>query len=275
MAKYPSIKQRQYNSKKEKWNDIIFRADSAEARRFDIWLLVAILLSVLVIMAESVKEFEEKYGQFLQIAEYVFTAIFTIEYVVRIYVSDNPKKYIRSFWGVIDLLSTIPTYLAFFFPGPQVFRVLRIARLMRIFRVLRLTSFLVEAKSLGYAIRRSGAKITVFFGVVLIIVIVMGTVMYSIESYENGFTSIPRSIYWAIVTLTTVGYGDIAPETPLGQFLSAMLMILGYAVIAVPTGLVSVEMSRSRSRITACKECGNKDNDKDALFCKRCGNEIS
>ncbi len=273
MRKYPSIKSRTYNSTKEKWHDIIFGADTVEGRRFDIWLLWAILLSVLVIMAESVKDIDEKYGQTLEYIEYCFTIIFTIEYLMRIYVSEKPKKFIFSFWGIIDLLSTLPTYLAFFLSGPQLFSILRTARLLRIFRVLRLTSFLVEAQKLGKAVRSSGAKITVFLGFVLIVVVVMGTVMYTIEPPEAGFTSIPKSIYWAIVTLTTVGYGDITPVTAFGQFLSAMLMILGYAVIAVPTGLVSVEMSKRRTA-TICDKCGSSENDNNANFCKKCGDQL-
>ncbi len=273
MSKYPSIRDKKFKSYRHKWHDIIFGADTKEGRRFDIWLLWAILISVLAIMAESVNDIQQNYGEYLNYVEYFFTIVFTIEYLVRIYISDNPKKYIFSFWGIIDLLATIPTYLGFFIQGPEVFRILRTARLLRVFRVLRLTSFLVEAKVLGHAVRRSGAKITVFFGFVLIVVVVMGTVMYTIEPPEAGFTSIPRSIYWAIVTLTTVGYGDIAPVTALGQFLSAILMILGYAVIAVPTGLVSVEMSKGHI-LNNCQECGNRDNDKDAFYCKRCGHEI-
>jgi voltage-gated potassium channel len=274
MRKIRSIKDRTYANNKEKWYDIIFGADTIEGRRFDIWLLWAILASVLAIMAESVPSIDKRYGNELRIMEYGFTILFTIEYLVRIYISHNPKKYILSFWGIIDLVSTIPTYLAFFFAGPGVFSVLRIVRMLRVFRVLRLTSFLVEARGLGQAIKRSSAKIVVFFGIVLISVVVMGTAMYIIEPEESGFTSIPRSIYWAIVTITTVGYGDIAPTTALGQFLSAVLMILGYAVIAVPTGIVSVELNQKQLD-HACQQCGNNENDVDAKYCKRCGNQLS
>lgn len=264
-----------FSSRKEEWHEIIFGADTIEGRRFDMALLIAILLSVLAIMAESVPQIDAKYEVALTWIEIFFTILFSIEYVVRIYVSTSPRKYIFSFWGVIDLLSTLPTYLALIVHGPQVFTMLRIVRLLRIFRVLRLTSFLVEAKGLGRAIQRSGAKITVFFGVVLIIVIVMGTVMYTIESAEAGFTSIPRSIYWAIVTLTTVGYGDIAPVTPLGQFLSAMLMILGYAVIAVPTGVVSVEMSKIERVVGVCDNCGHIEKQRGSDYCRECGNKLN
>jgi voltage-gated potassium channel len=273
MPKYPSLKDREYKTRKEIWNHIISGADTKESRFFDIALLWAILLSVLAIMAESVPEIERKYGTYLNYLEYFFTILFTIEYVVRIYVSENPKKYITSFWGVIDLFATLPTYLGFFFQGPQLFRILRIVRLIRVFRILRLKSFMIEAQGLGYALKRASAKIIVFFAIVLIIVIVMGTIMFTIEPQEAGFTSIPRSIYWAIVTLTTVGYGDIAPVTALGQFLSAALMILGYAVIAVPTGIVSVEVASSSSK-KACVNCGNKNHTRGAKYCSSCGEEL-
>jgi voltage-gated potassium channel len=273
MANYPSIKDRKYSSRKEKWHEIIFGADTIEGRRFDIWLLWLILISVLVVMADSVNEIHDEYRTELKYIEFFFTAIFTLEYLARIYISEKPRKYIFSFWGIIDLISTLPTYLGLFFHGPQFFRILRIVRLLRVFRVLRLTSFMVEAQGLGSAIKKSSAKIIVFFGFVLIIVVVMGTIMYVIEPPEAGFTSIPRGIYWAVVTLTTVGYGDIAPITALGQFLSAILMILGYAVIAVPTGIVSVEMSQQNNMV-ACLKCGNAHNDVDATYCKKCGNHL-
>jgi voltage-gated potassium channel len=270
-----SIDHLQFSSKKEKWNEIIFGADTKEGWQFDIALLIAIVLSVLAIMAESVPRIDAEYAFTLSVIEVCFTILFTIEYGVRVYVSEKPRKYIFSFWGVIDLVSTLPTYLALFVHGPQVFTILRIVRLLRVFRVLRLTSFLIEAKGLGRAIQRSSAKITVFFGVVMIIVVVMGTLMYSIESPEAGFTSIPRSIYWAIVTLTTVGYGDIAPVTSMGQFLSAMLMILGYAVIAVPTGVVSVEMSKIDRVVGICENCGHTENEVGSEYCRECGTKLS
>ena len=273
MSKYPSVKDIKYKNNKEKWNHIVFGADTIEGRRFDIWLLWIILLSITVIMLDSIKEFQEDYGAFLHYLEYFFTGVFSLEYIVRVYLVEQKKKFVLSWWGMIDLLSTLPTYLAFFFSGPQFFTVLRTVRLLRIFKVLQLTSFMGEAQGMGKALKRSGAKITVFFGVVLIIVIVMGTLMYVIESPEAGFTSIPRSIYWAIVTLTTVGYGDIAPVTALGQFLSAALMILGYAVIAVPTGIVSVEMSKTNS-VIVCSNCHYNESDETSNFCKKCGSKL-
>jgi voltage-gated potassium channel len=274
MSNFPSVKNRQYASKKAKWHHIIFGADTIEGRRFDIWLLWGILLSVIVIMLESVVSINNKYGEYLHYLEYVFTALFTVEYLARLYVSEDKKKFVFSWWGIIDLLSTLPTYLAFFFPGPQFFTVLRTVRLLRIFKVLQLTSFMGEAQGMGKALKSSGAKITVFFGVVLIVVVVMGTVMFVIEPPEAGFTSIPMSIYWAIVTLTTVGYGDIAPVTALGQFLSAALMILGYAVIAVPTGIVSVEMAQTNGNIV-CSTCSHSEKDATSNYCRKCGNKLT
>lgn len=275
MSKYPSIKDQQFENAKEKWNQIIFGADTIEGRRFDIWLLWAILFSILVLMADSVSSIHGQYGTEFMYLEYLFTGIFTVEYVARLYVSHSPKKYASSFYGIVDLVSTLPTYLSIFFPATQLFRILRTIRLLRVFKVLRLTRFMGEAQGMGQAIMRSGAKITVFFGVVLIVVVVMGAVMFVIESPEAGFTSIPRSIYWAIVTLTTVGYGDIAPVTSLGQFLSAALMILGYAVIAVPTGIVSVEMSKTEDENNViCTVCDAIENDTSANYCKKCGTKL-
>ncbi|MDC0579492.1 ion transporter [Bacteroidia bacterium] len=270
MAKYPSIHERIDLSYKEKWHVIIFEADTQEGRRFDIWLLWVILFSILTLMADSVPSIHADYFLELKYAEYFFTAVFTLEYFARLLVSRHTKRYVFSFWGVIDLVSTIPTYLTFFFPASPLFRVIRTIRLLRIFKVLRLTRFMGEAQGMGSAIRRSGAKITVFFGVVLVIVVVMGTLMYVIEPEEAGFTSIPRSIYWAVVTLTTVGYGDIAPVTALGQFLSAALMILGYAVIAVPTGIVSVELSQTNGKLV-CYDCNHIETDTTSNYCKKCG----
>lgn len=274
MGNYPSVKDKHYNSAKEKWHHIIFGADTVEGRRFDIWLLWAILFSILALMADSVQSLHDQYAAFFKYLEYFFTAIFTIEYIARLYVSDSSKKYIFSFYGIVDLVSTVPTYLSFFLPATQLFRILRTFRLLRIFKVLRLTSFMGEAEGMGKALKRSGAKITVFFGVILIVVVVMGAVMYVIEPPEAGFTSIPMSIYWAIVTLTTVGYGDIAPVTALGQFLSALLMILGYAVIAVPTGIVSVEMTKNDETNLICTMCDFVENDESSNYCRRCGHEL-
>ena len=270
MSNYPSVRNNEYSSLKAKWHHIIFGADTIEGRRFDIWLLWAILFSVIVLMLDSVGDLHSRYSEFFKYSEYFFTGVFTLEYLARLYVSDHKKEYVLSFYGIVDLISTIPTYLSFFFPASQFFRVLRTIRLLRVFKVLRLTSFMGEAQGMGQALKRSGAKITVFFGVVLIIVIVMGTLMFHIESADAGFTSIPMSIYWAIVTITSVGYGDIVPVTNLGQFLSSILMILGYAVIAVPTGIVSVELSKTDGGVV-CSSCNYLETDDNANYCKKCG----
>jgi len=259
---------------REKWSEIIFESHTKDSRLFDVILLWAILLSVITIMASSVEPLMKKYSTLLISVEWIFTGLFTIEYIARVILSPDRRKYILSIWGIIDLLSTIPTYLSLFVHGPQYLLILRIFRLMRIFRILRLTSFLKEARSLTQALRASSAKIIVFFGVILSTVIIMGTLMYLIEGPEHGFSSIPRGIYWAIVTITTVGYGDIAPATVVGQFISSILMLIGYAVITVPTGIVSVELAQHKPKGKTCENCGNDVNDADAEFCKTCGSAI-
>lgn len=253
---------------------IIFGTDTHAGRRFDIVLLWAILLSILVVMLESVDTVREQYGEILRIAEWVFTIVFTIEYLARIISIGKPWYYISSVFGVIDFLSIIPTYLSLFISGGQYLLIIRALRLLRIFRILKLTRYMGEASTLGRALKASRHKILVFMWAVMTIVIIMGTMMYLIEGGSNGFTSIPRSIYWAIVTLTTVGYGDIAPQTVLGQFMASMIMILGYAIIAVPTGIVTAEITQAKitNRVLQdCKRCGFHDHGPDAVYCKRCG----
>lgn len=261
---------------RKKWHEIIFGHHTKEGKAFDIILLWAILLSVLSVMLESVSSIRLKYGMLLTVLEWIFTVLFTVEYILRIIISRKPIRYIFSFYGIIDLLSTIPTYLAMFFVGPQFLATIRIFRLLRVFRVLKLTRYMGESKSLGQALLASRAKIIVFMGVILSTTVLVGTLMYIIEgSYNNTeFTSIPRSIYWAIVTITTVGYGDIAPITAFGQFLSAVLMILGYAIIAVPTGIVTNEMAKQNHNKKDCPRCGYMKNDGDARFCKMCGEKL-
>ena len=261
---------------REKWHEIIFGHHTREGKAFDVILLWAILLSVLAVLLESVKDIREEYGQVLTILEWTFTILFSIEYILRIIISKKPLNYIFSFFGIVDLLSTIPTYLALFFVGPQYLAAIRIFRLLRVFRVLKLTRYMGESRSLGQALIASRAKIIIFMGVILSVVVLIGTVMYIVEGQYpgSGFTSIPRSIYWAIVTITTVGYGDIAPQTAFGQFLSAVLMILGYAIIAVPTGIVTSEMAKQSSNKKECDRCGNDNNDGDARFCKQCGEKL-
>ena len=230
---------------REKLYHIIFESDTPAGKAFDVALLIAILLSILVVTLESVQWIMSDYNELIKGAEWFFTAIFTVEYVLRIYCAPRRMRYIRSFYGLIDFVSILPTYLSLFVAGTQYAMIIRSLRLLRVFRVLKLTHFLGEAEVLRKAMRQSAAKIIVFIGVVITLVFIVGSLMYLIEGPENGFTSIPTSVYWAVVTLTTVGYGDIAPQTVAGQTLATIVMILGYGIIAVPTGIVSVEMSRA------------------------------
>ena len=257
---------------------IIFESDTLAGRAFDVALIGAILLSVVAVMAESVNWARVRYGEALYVAEWIFTILFTIEYALRLYCVRHPHRYAVSFFGVVDLLAIVPTYLSVLLPGAQYLLVIRMLRILRVFRVLKLVQYLDEANVLMRALRGSRRKIEIFLITVLTLVVILGSLMYLIEGAENGFTSIPRSIYWAIVTLTTVGYGDISPQTNLGQTLSAFIMIIGYAIIAVPTGIVTAEIARAgsedrarRSAERACPECGATGHDEDALHCKFCG----
>ncbi|MDA9563378.1 ion transporter [Flavobacteriales bacterium] len=265
-------------SLKERLREIIFEADTAAGKAFDVGLLIAIVFSVVAVMLESVASFKAKYGDVLDGFEWIFTILFTAEYLLRIYLTGKPLKYIFSFFGIIDLLSLIPTYLGFFFVGSHSLLVIRSIRLLRVFRILKLARFLGEAESLVSALKASRSKITVFIFAVLCLTVVMGTVMYMIEGGENGFTSIPRSIYWAIVTLTTVGYGDIAPQTVLGQVLASIIMIFGYGIIAVPTGIVGAEIAYSKKEeeisTQSCPQCSQEGHDADATHCKYCGSTL-
>lgn len=252
--------------------EIIFRADSTAGKAFDVILLVVIVCSVFVVMLESVTTFGLRFHQVLYTLEWVFTILFTIEYILRLYSSPRPGKYARSFFGIIDLMAVVPTYLSLIFSGTQMLLVIRIFRLIRIFRIFKLTRYLGEARALRTALAHSRYKISVFLTVILSTVVIVGALMHLIEGPASGFTSIPRSIYWAIVTMTTVGYGDIAPQTMPGQFLAALLMIMGYGVIAVPTGIVSAEMVLSKkTEARICPGCGHADHEPDAYFCKKCG----
>ena len=260
-------------------HEIIFEADTYEGKLFDVILLIAILLSVLAVMLESVSSIYAEYGEELYILEWIFTIIFTLEYIARIISVTKPKKYIFSFFGIIDLLSILPLYLSFFLVGAQSLLIIRSIRLLRVFRVLKLGRFLGEANQLSAALKASRPKILVFVFTVFTVVVIMGTLMYMIEGAENGFTSIPRSVYWAVVTLTTVGYGDIAPQTTLGQALATFIMIMGYGIIAVPTGIVSAEMAGQKNASAkistqACPHCSAEGHDIDAQFCKKCGGHL-
>ncbi len=258
-------------------HEVIFEADTPTGKGFDVLLIVSILASVAAVMLDSMGAVQLQYGRLLLVIEWVFTLLFTVEYILRLLCVGRPIKYAVSFYGVVDLLAIIPTYLSLVLPGSQYLLVIRILRILRIFRILKLVSYLGEARLLMQALRASGRKVAVFLFTVLTLVVIFGSLMYVIEGAANGFTSIPRSIYWAIVTLTTVGYGDISPQTALGQALASLVMILGYAIIAVPTGIVTVEMSQTFGRkvsTQACPECSAEGHDADASHCKHCGSAL-
>lgn len=252
---------------KEELFRIIFESDTPLGKAFDVALLIAILLSILTVMLESVGSIEAAHGEFIRTLEWSFTAIFTIEYFLRIYCARSRRGYLLSFYGLVDLIAIIPTYLSLVVAGTQYVLIVRSLRLLRIFRVLKLYHFLGEAEVLGKALRQSAAKITVFLGTVVTLIFIIGSIMYLIEGPENGFTSIPVAIYWAIVTLTTVGYGDIAPQTIAGQLLASVVMIMGYGIIALPTGIVSVELGRVDFDKKA-KRSKVKLNSKKSPYCK-------
>lgn len=275
---------------KHKLHEIIYEADTPMGKWFDIILIILILFSVLLIMLESVKSIDTEYHLTLLTLEWIVTIFFTIEYIARIICIQKPSKYIFSFYGIIDFLSTIPLYLSYILAGSQVLLAVRAFRLLRVFRILKLVQFLGEASQLKSALKASSAKITVFLFAVLIMSVMLGTLMYLVEGDEAGFTSIPMSIYWTIVTLTTVGYGDIAPITPQGQFIATIIMLLGYGVIAVPTGMVTVEFGkRSRALKTgeehvekfvhvntqACPVCAKEGHRDDASHCYNCGSLLN
>ncbi|MEM7110511.1 MAG: ion transporter [Bacteroidota bacterium] len=259
---------------KERLFIVIFEADTPLGKFFDIALLIAILLSVLAVMLESVDDIKADHGTSLYIAEWIFTVFFTLEYILRIVIVEKPWRYVRSFFGIVDLLSIIPTYLGLFLAGAHSLLIIRSIRLLRVFRVLKMVRFLGEASQLTTALKASRAKIIVFIGGVFSLTVILGTLMYMIEGGENGFTSIPKSIYWAVVTLTTVGYGDIAPQTALGQGFATFIMVLGYGIIAVPTGIVTAEMTQHKIQMDngiECKGCHKKGHDIQANYCKYCG----
>ncbi|GJM16747.1 MAG: ion transporter [Thermodesulfobacteriota bacterium] len=272
MAEHPEM-----NNWKDKIHEIIFEADTPLGKLFDEILIVCILASVLVVMLDSVESIGGEYSQLFYILEWFFTIIFTIEYILRLISVKRPAKYATSFFGIVDLLTVIPTYLDLFLPGTRFLLVIRILRVLRIFRILKLAKYVGEANLLIKAIKASSRKITIFLFFVISIVVVLGSLMYIIEGSEHGFTSIPKSIYWAIVTLTTVGYGDVAPQTSLGQAMAVVVMIMGYSIIAVPTGIVTVEMAQAfKENITtkSCQGCSYSGHDSDAKHCKYCGSEL-
>lgn len=254
---------------------IIFEADTRAGRYFDIGLIVAILISVLVVMLDSMASFNSSHGTLLTWAEYGLTAIFTLEYLARLVCVRRPWRYARSFFGIVDLLTVLPSYLTLFFPELYVLVDVRVLRLLRVFRVFKMTAYLQEFSNLALALRASSRKILVFLCVVLMVVVIMGTVMYLVEGPVHGYTSIPISIYWTITPLTTVGFGDITPKTDLGRLIASMMMLLGWGVLAVPTGIVTAEMSAQRRSVKpttrSCHECLTEGHASEALYCLHCG----
>lgn len=255
---------------KEKLNEVIFGYSTPAGRAFDVCLIVAIMLSVLAVMLDSVAGIHLRWQQELAFAEWAFTGLFTLEYLARLYCTQSRRKYLFSFYGLVDLLSIMPTYLALIIPGANTLLIVRVLRVLRVFRILKLMEYSEASRRLISAIVQSGPKIFVFFASLLGTITVFGALMYLIEGPQNGFTSIPRSMYWAVVTMTTVGYGDISPQTPLGQAVASVVMLLGYSVIAVPTGILTNEMAKQRySKL--CNECGRGGHEPDARFCRHCG----
>lgn len=264
-----------------KLQKIIYEADTPAGKLFDVVLLITILASIILVMLESVNSIDQKFHTFLNISEWVITILFSIEYILRIITVRRPLKYVFSFYGVIDLLSTIPKYISLIVGGVHALAALRALRLLRVFRILKLARYLGASNNLMNAIKASRAKIAVFLFTVIIISIILGTIMYLVEGEANGFTNIPRSVYWCIVTLTTVGFGDIAPQTPLGQLIASLVMILGYGIIAVPTGIVSAEYTaRSKKSDTStnssqlCSNCLAENHNDKAQYCHHCGERL-
>jgi len=270
------------NSLKRGWqaklHEIIFEADTPTGKAFDILLMICIMLSVFAVMLESVTAVRDIYGRHLFLAEWFFTILFSAEYILRLLSVGRPLKYATSFFGVVDLLAVIPTYIGLLFPAGHYLMVIRILRVLRVFRILKLANYLGEARLLVDALKASRTKITVFIFTVMTIVVIVGSIMYVIEGEENGFTSIPRGIYWAIVTLTTVGYGDVSPKTNTGQTIASLVMIMGYAIIAVPTGIVTAEISQQSTKLKvstqACPQCSLEGHDRNAAHCKWCGAKL-
>lgn len=260
---------------------VIYQADTPAGRGFDIALIICILASVLTIVLDSVADINRQYRKLLFTAEWVFTAIFTVEYILRIFCIPRPFKYVFSFYGVIDLLAILPSYFSLFIPGTQYLLVLRIMRVLRIFRILKLVRFINQSNLLINALLASRLKITIFLFTITTLLVIFGSAMYLIEGPENGFINIPISIYWAVVTLTTVGFGDITPKTDLGRTISALVMVIGYAIIAVPTGIFTAELSQEMKRQNArsdkrmCTKCRKSGHQTDANYCRICGEELT
>lgn len=259
-------------------HEIIYESNTKEGKAFDVSLLVLIVASILVVMLDSIEIYRNNYGDVFIILEWLFTIIFTVEYILRLVSIKKPWKYVFSFLGIIDLLAIVPAYLSLFFVGAQSLLVFRALRLLRIFRIFKLNHYISEMRFLGAAVQGSLRKISIFMMIVLMLVIILGSLMYLVEAGQNGFSSIPESVYWSIVTITTVGYGDISPVTPLGKFIASFIMMMGYGIIAVPTGIVTTEMAlaakRTEQKHEVCPKCGKEGHDADADFCKKCGEKL-
>ncbi len=257
---------------------VIFEADTVAGKRFDVLLVGTILLSIAIVMADSVPSIAARYGDSFTLAEWFFTALFTAEYIARLACVRHPLRYATSFFGIIDLLSVLPTYFSLFMPEASAFLDIRILRLLRIFRIFKLTLYIAEYVRLAHALRASGRKILIFLSVVLMAVLILGTVMYVVEGPKNGYTSIPMAMYWATVTMTTVGYGDITPQTGLGRLIASFMMLLGWGILAVPTGIVTAEMTSMRLNrqptTRTCDNCMSEGHEPEAKFCKDCGDRL-
>lgn len=260
---------------KRKLFRIIYFADTPAGRIFDLSLLVLIILSTVLVMMESMPRVDLRYHFFLVYIEWIITILFTIEYFIRIIIVKNKKDYIFSFMGIIDFMSILPFFISLFFPFTKFLSIIRLLRILRVFRILNLMDYMNDGHYIVQALRNSSRKIYIFLLFIMILVTILGSVMYVVEGGENGFVDIPTCIYWAVVTITTVGYGDISPVTGLGKFISMILMLCGYSIIAVPTGIVTSQMKRGMTKTRVCKRCGNSENDDDARFCKTCGETIN
>ena len=272
-------KEHDFIPERTKWKrsvyQVIFKSDTKNGKAFDLILLFLILLSTFIVMMESVSNFDAKLHSLFVILEIIITVIFTLEYALRIITLRNKKAYIFSFFGIIDFLAILPFYLSLFFPITKYFLILRMLRMLRVFRIFNLLDFMNDGKFIVTALKNSSRKIYIFLMFLIIFSVIVGSLMFMVEGHREGFESIPQSIYWAVVTVTTVGYGDVSPGTPLGKFLSVLLMLAGYSIIAVPTGIVTAEMRNKRQELEkACPRCGNDDIDDDARFCKICGEKV-
>lgn len=259
-------------------HETIYESNTTAGKTFDVALLICILLSILIVIFDSVQSLHDQYGDLFWILEWIFTILFTIEYILRLISIKHPERYVFSFLGIIDLLAILPSYLSIVIPGAQSLLVLRGLRLLRVFRIFKLTHFLSEMHFLRGAMKASLKKISIFFLIILTLVVIQGSVMYLVEGPENGFTSIPTSIYWSIVTITTVGYGDLTPVTSMGKIIASLIMLTGYAIIAVPTGIITTEMTlalrQKEEKHETCPGCGWEGHDKNAVFCKFCGTRL-